>query len=33
MLVYTTHQDVQLAARRSLLLDLSLLPQQVQVLA
>lgn len=33
MLVYTTHQDVQLAARRSLLLDLSILPQQVQVLA
>ena len=33
ILVYTTHQDVQLAARRSLLLDLSILPQQVQVLA
>ncbi len=33
MLVYTTHQDVQLAARRNLLLDLSILPQTVQVAA
>lgn len=30
MLVYTTHQDVQLQAGRNLLLDLSTLPQLVQ---
>ncbi len=33
ILIYTTHQDVQLAARRNLLLDLSATPQTIEVAA